>query len=67
MERLPFATLERILKDAGAKRVSKSAVMEFNDVIMDFANNIARAAIKFAEHAGRRTVTAKDVKLARKY
>lgn len=65
-QRLPLAPFERILKDAGAKRVSKSAMREFAIVIEDMADIIALDAVKFAKHAGRKTVVGDDVRLAKK-
>ena len=35
---LPLAPLERILRNAGAKRVSKEAVKEFSAVVADYAH-----------------------------
>ncbi|MEE9323373.1 MAG: histone family protein [Candidatus Aenigmarchaeota archaeon] len=64
--RLPLAPFERILKDAGAKRVSKSAMKEFAVVTEEIADDIARDAVKFAKHAGRKTVTGEDIRLARR-
>ena len=64
--RLPLAPFERILKDAGAKRVSKTAMKEFAIVIEEIADDIARDAVKFAKHAGRKTVVGDDIRLARK-
>lgn len=62
--RLPLAPFERILKDSGAKRVSKSAMKEFAMVVEEVADKIAIDATKLAKHAGRKTVTAEDVRLA---
>lgn len=62
--RLPLAPFERILKDAGAKRVSKTAMKEFAMVIEDIADKIAIDATKLAKHAGRKTVTGEDIRLA---
>jgi len=65
-QRLPLAPFERILKDAGAKRVSKSAMKEFAIVIEGMADAIATDAIKYAKHAGRKTVTGEDIRLVRR-
>ncbi|NIO21844.1 MAG: histone [Candidatus Aenigmarchaeota archaeon] len=62
--RLPLAPFERILKDAGAKRVSKTAMKEFAVVVEEIADKIAIDATKLAKHAGRKTVTGEDIRLA---
>lgn len=64
--RLPLAPFERILKDAGAKRVSKTAMKEFAAVTEEIADDLARDAVKFAKHAGRKTVTGEDIRLAKR-
>lgn len=64
--RLPLAPFERILKDSGAKRVSKTAMKEFAVVTEELADEIARNAVKFAKHAGRKTVVGEDIRLAKK-
>ena len=65
-QRLPLAPFERILKDAGAKRVSKSAMKEFAIAIEGLADDIALDAVKFAKHAGRKTVTSDDIRLVKR-
>ena len=64
--RLPLAPFERILKDSGAKRVSKTAMKEFAAVTEEIADDFARDAVKFAKHAGRKTVTGEDIRLAKR-
>lgn len=64
--RLPLAPFERILKDAGAKRVSKTAMKEFAAMTEEIADDLARDAVKFAKHAGRKTVTGEDIRLAKR-
>ena len=63
---MPLAPLERILKKAGAKRVSKSALVEFAEVIIDYAHDLSVKAAELAEHAGRKTIIGADIKLAKK-
>jgi histone H3/H4 len=63
---LPLAPLERILRKAGAKRVSKSALVEFSYVITDYASKLSSEAAVLAKHAGRKTVIDSDVRLAKK-
>lgn len=63
---LPYAPLERILRKAGAKRVSKTAVKEFANVIADYSHDLSAEAAAFAKHAGRKTILTSDVRMARK-
>ena len=63
---LPLAAMEKILKQSGAERVSDKAKAALKAVIEEEAEKIASQAVKFAAHAGRKTVKAGDVKLAAK-
>ncbi len=62
---IPFAPIERVIRNAGAQRVSESAGMELTEILEEFGLEISREAIKLAEHAGRKTVKAEDIKLAK--
>ncbi len=55
---------KRILKEAGAERVSGSAAREFSERINKIAYGIANKAVKLARHAKRNTVKKEDVELA---
>ena len=63
---LPLAAMEKILKQAGAERVSDKAKITLKAVVEDQAEQIAIQAVKFASHAGRKTIKAGDIKLAAK-
>lgn len=64
--KIPLAPVERMLKKQGAQRVSKKSAEAFAEVLEDITADIAAEALKMAKHAGRKTVKAEDVKLARK-
>ena len=64
MAELPIAPVKRLLKNAGAARISDSAAEELAAVLEAYGEEIAADATKLAKHAGRKTVKAEDVKLA---
>lgn len=65
-KQLPLAPLERLLRDAGAKRVSKGALKEFSAVISDYAFDLSAEAAVLARHAGRKTIIDEDVKMVKR-
>jgi len=58
--------MEKILKNAGAERISDKAKEALKVVIEEIAEEIAQQSVKLALHAGRKTIKAGDVKLAAK-
>jgi histone H3/H4 len=63
---LPLAAMEKILKQAGADRVSDKAKLALKEVVEEKAEEIAASAIRLAAHAGRKTIKGGDIKLAAK-
>ena len=63
---IPLAPLERLLRKAGAKRVSKSAVKEFAQVLADYTHDLSAEALMLAKHAGRKTIVAADIRMAKR-
>ncbi|MBW2973294.1 NFYB/HAP3 family transcription factor subunit [Candidatus Woesearchaeota archaeon] len=63
---IPLAAMEKILKQAGASRVSDKAKIALRDVLEECVEQISNDAIRFAAHAGRKTIKAGDIKLALK-
>ena len=61
---LPLAAMEKIMKGAGAERVSEKAKAALKVVLEEKAEEIAFKAIKLSTHAGRKTVKSEDIKLA---
>ena len=63
---LGLSAMYRILKKAGAERVSDESADELRRVIEEIANSIAKNAVDLSSHADRKTVKGEDVKLASK-
>lgn len=63
---LPKLPFERIMKKAGAKRVSDEALDEMAKVLEEKLTEVAREAALLAKHAGRKTILEEDVRIARK-
>lgn len=61
---IPLAAMERVLKNAGANRVSEEAKVALRQVLEDIALEIGEEATKLSAHAGRKTVKADDIRLA---
>ena len=58
------ARVEKLLKNAGAQRVSADAISRMNEILTDWGKNIAKYAVEIARHSGRKTVKENDIKLA---
>ena len=58
------ARVEKLIRTAGAHRVSADAVAQMNEVLTNFGSNIAKYAVEIARHSGRKTVKENDIKLA---
>lgn len=63
---LGISAMYRILKKAGAARVSDESADELRRIIEEVADSIANSAVEMASHAGRKTVKGEDIKLAAK-
>ena len=63
---LGLSAMYRILKKAGAGRVSDESANELRRIIEEVASGIAKNAVDMSIHAKRKTVKAEDIKLASK-
>lgn len=61
---LPLAPVERIIRKAGAERVSEGAGIELAKVLEDYGIEVSREAITLSKHAKRTTVKDEDIRLA---
>ncbi len=58
------ARVEKLIRDAGARRVSADATGMLNQVLTDYGISIAKYAVDLARHSGRKTIKEGDIKLA---
>jgi len=63
---LSLAAMHRICKKAGAERVSVSAALELAQILEEVGVEIGEDALEYMMHAGRRTLKAKDIRIAAK-
>ena len=66
MSILALAAMDKLIRKAGAKRVSEDAKEALRNILEEYAENISSKAVKLAHHGGRTTVKATDIKLATK-
>lgn len=59
-----LSPMYRILKKAGAERVSEESANELRRILEELGTSMAKSAVEMAEHAGRKTIRSEDIKLA---
>ncbi|MHA2110045.1 MAG: histone [Candidatus Hodarchaeales archaeon] len=58
------ARVEKLIRTAGAFRVSAGAIDRLNEILTDYGMNLAKYSVEISRHNGRKTVKESDVKLA---
>jgi DNA-binding protein len=61
---LSLNAMDKIMRDSGAERVSDDAKEALADSLQEEGKRISEEANKLAKHAGRKTITSKDILLA---
>ncbi len=64
MAELPISPVERIIRKAGAERVSGEASERLAEILEERGKQVAMSAIRYAEHADRKTVKREDIRMA---
>jgi len=63
---IAVAPMHRLCKKAGADRVSEAAAKELAEALQKIGIKIAKDALDFAMHTGRKTIKAEDIEIAAK-
>ena len=61
---LALAAMEKLLKRAGAPRVSEDSKAAMARALEDYAESLGKKAVRLSAHAGRRTVKKEDIEEA---
>lgn len=61
---ISVAPMHRICKKCGAERVSEAAAKELERVLDEIGVEIAKEALDYSIHSGRKTIKAKDIEIA---
>ncbi|MFW9975897.1 MAG: histone [Candidatus Thorarchaeota archaeon] len=63
---IPVAPIDRLIRKAGAGRVSDKGAEKLATILEEVGETLARRAFEITEHTGRKTITDKDIELAYK-
>lgn len=61
---ISYSAIKKILKEAGAERINKNAIIKFQIYINEISFKKAKQTVILAKHAKRKTIGISDVNLA---
>ncbi len=61
---IPVAPIDRLIRESGAGRVSDKGAEELARILEEIGKILSKRAFALTEHASRKTITDKDIKLA---
>ncbi len=63
-DEIKVAPMHKLIKRAGADRVSEESAIALGTALEEIGVKVAKEALDYAKHAGRKTVKAKDIEIA---
>jgi len=64
MTEISLSAVERIIKKAGAERISADATETLATLMEEYGAFLSKEAKKMSDHAGRKTLRGSDIKMA---
>lgn len=62
--KIPIASIDKIIREIGAERVSINATERLEEILEEIATKVALIALQASKHAGRKTVRKEDIDFA---
>ena len=63
-DEIKVAPMHKLIKRAGAERVSEESAIALGKALEVIGVKVAKEALDFARHAGRKTIKARDIEIA---
>ena len=61
---IPIAAVERLMKKAGAERISPDAILSLENLLSEISEDIARRSVRYMKYAKRSTIKRADIEIA---
>ncbi|MBS7638422.1 NFYB/HAP3 family transcription factor subunit [Candidatus Bathyarchaeota archaeon] len=61
---IKVAPMHKLIKRGGASRVSEEGAIALGEALEEIGIKIAKEAMDYARHAGRKTIKARDIEIA---